>query len=111
MPSATEFSTTPSANTTIGGLSVGEGSTNPGSLNDVDRYIAAVIRDTYDKIPAAGSYLLASGGTLTGDLFRATRGGFLHHSSSGLASGQVYTQAEGTARPAAAEGSIVFYYT
>jgi len=109
MPSASEFSLTPDANVTIGGVNVAEGC-SPGGLNNVERYLAAAMRDTYDKIPAAGTFVPASGGSYTGDIFRATRGAYLHHAGSAQTDGRVMFLPEGSARPTGAEGMVVFYY-
>jgi hypothetical protein len=109
MPSASEFSLTPSANVTIGGTNVAEGC-SPGGLNEAIRYVASVCRDTFDRVGGTGTYLLSSGGTLTGDIFRATRGAYLHHAGSAQTDGRVMFLPEGSARPAGAEGMIVFYY-
>lgn len=110
MPSANEFSTTPGDNVTIGGLDVGEGC-NPGNINNALRYVAAVVRDTSDKIPGAGTAMPITGGTFTGDIFRKDRGAFLHHGGSAQTSGIVDFLPEGSARPAGVEGRLVFYYT
>lgn len=110
MPSASEFVTTPASNTTIGGVNVGEGCP-PGGINEAIRYLAAVARDSYDRIPAPGSFLPIGGGTLTGDILRQGRGAYLHHANSAQSNGQFYTMPEGTARPSPAEGVFVFYYS
>lgn len=109
MPSAAEFSTTPSVNVTIGGINVGE-DCSPGGINDAIRYIAAVMRDTFDRIPATGAYVPTTGGTYTGDILRQGRGAFLHHAGSAQIDGRVMFLPEGSARPAGAEGLVVFYY-
>jgi len=109
MPSATEFSTTPSVNVTIGGINVGEGC-SPTGINDAIRYIAAVSRDTYDRIPASGGFVPTTGGSFTGDIFRATRGAYLHHAGAAQTDGRVIFLPEGSARPAGSEGLLVFYY-
>lgn len=109
MPVATEFSTTPSVNVTIGGINVGEGC-SPSGLNDATRYIAAVIRDTYDRIPATGAYVPTTGGSYTGDILRSTRGAYLHHAGAAQTDGRVIFLPEGSARPAGSEGLLVFYY-
>lgn len=109
MPSASEFSLTPDANVTIGGVNVAEGC-SPGGLNNVERYLAAAMRDTYDKIPAVGTFVPASGGSYTGDILRATRGAYLHHAGSAQTDGRVMFLPEGSARPTGAEGMVVFYY-
>lgn len=110
MVSPTEFSVDPNANTTIGGVNVAE-MCPPDGINNALRYVAAVVRVAYNSIPGPGAYVPASGGTFTGDIVRQGRGGYLHHASSALTSGQVYFLPEGSALPAAAEGSIVFFYT
>lgn len=109
MPSASEFSLTPDANVTIGGVNVAE-DCSPGGLNDALRYVAAVARDSYDRIPAPNTLMPKTGGTFSGEITRSGRGGYLHHANSAQSSGQVHTLPEGTARPASAEGTIVFYY-
>lgn len=110
MPSATEFSTSPAVNVTIGGVDVGEGC-SPAGLNNAIRYVAAVIRDTYDRIPATGGYVPTTGGTYTGDIFRSTRGAYLHHAGASQTDGRVIFLPEGSARPAGSEGLVVFYYS
>lgn len=109
MPSANEFSTTPATNTTIGGVNVGEDCA-PGGLNDAIRYLAAVARDTYDRVPAAGAFVPTTGGNV-GPLIRQGQGAYLSHAGSAQTSGMVYFLPEGSPRPTAAEGTIVFYYS
>ena len=110
MPSASEFSTTPDDNQTIGGKFMGEGA-SPADVNNVIRYLAAVIRDNFNRISPTGSFLPLSGGTLTGDIVRQGRGAYLHHAGAGQTNGQVVFLPEGSARPAQAEGMVVFYYS
>jgi len=109
MPSASEFSTTPDQNNTIGGINVAEGC-SPAGLNNVARYLAAAIRDTSDKIPGAGTAMPIAGGTFTGDILRSTRGAYLHHAGPAQTDGRVMFLPEGSARPTGAEGMVVFYY-
>lgn len=109
MPSAAELSATPDANTTIGGTNVAEGC-SPGGMNNALRYIAAICRDTFDRIGSPGSFMPTSGGSFTGNVTRQGRGAFLHHANAAQTDGQVYFLPEGSARPAAAEGVVVFYY-
>lgn len=110
MPSASEFSATPAANTTIGGVNVGEGC-SPGGLNDVERYLAAAMRTLYDQVQTVAAAMPISGGAFTGDITRQGKGAYLHHANAAQANGQVYVLPEGSARPAAAEGVVVFYYS
>lgn len=109
MPSANEFSTTPDNNATIGGFDVSEGCP-PANMNNALRYVAAVIRDTSDKIPTAGAAMQISGGTFTGDILRKDRGAYLHHAGQAQQNGQVSFLPDGSARPAAVEGAVAFYY-
>jgi len=109
MPSASEFSTDPNQNLTIGGLDVSEGC-SPANINGALRYTAAVIRDSADKVPTVGGFVPSTGGTYTGDIFRQSRGAYLHHAGSGQTDGRVMFLPEGSIRPTAAEGMIVFYY-
>lgn len=110
MPSASEFSLTPAANLTIGGVNVAE-DCSPGGINDAIRYIAAAARDSYDRIPAAGTYMPFTGGAFTGEITRQGQGGYLRFASSSLTNALVYANPEGTARPTAAEGVLVLYYS
>lgn len=110
MPSPTEFSTNPDANTTIGGVNIAEGC-SPAGLNNVERYLAATIRVAWDAIPAAGTYMPLTGGAFTGEITRQGKGAYLHHANSAQSNGLLYIVPEGTARPAAAEGTVVFYYS
>ena len=110
MPSASEFSTTPSENASIGGKGCVEGATQTADVNDMLRYMAAVIRDTYDRIGGAGTYMPTTGGTFTGDILRKDRGAYLHHAGSAQTDGRVMFLPEGSARPVGAEGMVVFYY-
>lgn len=110
MPSASEFSTTPAGNGTIGGTNVGEGCP-PGGLNDALRYMAAAARDSYDRIPAPGAFMPTAGGAFTGDIMRQSRGAYLHHANAAQTSGRVYFLPEGTALPALSEGDVVFFYS
>ena len=110
MPSASEFSTVPNENITIGGKSIADGDTATADINDIIRYLAAVIRDSADKVPTVGGFVPSTGGTYTGDIFRQSRGAYLHHAGSGQTDGRVMFLPEGSIRPTAAEGMIVFYY-
>jgi len=109
MPSAADFSTTPDANTTVGGVNVAE-QCSPKGINDAIRYLAAVARDSFDKIPAVGTFMPFSGGSFTGNVTRQGRGAFIHHANAAQTDGQIFFLPDGTARPPAAEGIVVFYY-
>ena len=110
MPSASEFSITPDENLTIGGFNVAEGCP-PASINNAIRYMAAVARDSYNRLPATGSYLASTGGTITGSIIRSGGGAHFYHARSDLTTGAIWFQQEGSARPTAAEGTVVFYHS
>lgn len=110
MPSASEFSTDPDDNTTIGGVNVGEGC-SPGGINNAERYLAAAMRSLYDQVQGFTGGMPVTGGAFTGDITRQGRGAYLHHANAAQSNGQLYTVPEGTARPAAAEGTVIFYYS
>lgn len=110
MPSANEFSIVPAENATIGGVDVSEGC-SPAGMNNALRYVAAVVRDSADKVPAANNSLPLAGGTVTGDIYRQNRGAYLYHAGSGQNNAPISFLPEGSARPAALEGAVVFYYS
>lgn len=111
MPSASEFDANPNNIATIGGKGITEGATATADINDIIRYIAAVCRDTFDRIPATGGFVPSTGGTYTGDILRSGRGAYLHHAGSGQTDGRVSFLPEGSIRPTPAEGMVVFYYS
>ncbi|GAA0730007.1 hypothetical protein [Sphingomonas japonica] len=104
-----EYSTNPSANTTIGGKFVGE-DCPPGNINDAIRQLAADGKDLSNTVGAGSAAMPKSGGEFTGDIVRAGRGGYLHHANPAQSDGRLVFKAQGSSRPAAAEGMIVFYY-
>lgn len=109
MASASEFSTDPNLNTTIGGVNVAEGC-SPAGLNNVERYLAAAMRTLYNQVQNVAAAMPLTGGTFTGDISRSGRGGYLHHAGSGQTSGRVYFLPEGSAMPPMSEGDVVFFY-
>lgn len=110
MPSASEFSTDPASNTTIGGKNVAE-NCPPDGLNDVERYLAAAMRSLYDQVQGLSGGMPLSGGSFTGDITRQGQGGYLHWASSSLGNAQAYALPEGSARPTPSEGMLVLYYS
>lgn len=110
MPSASEFSTTPDQNITIGGINVGE-DCSPAGINDAIRYTAAVVRTLYDQVQGVTGAMPLTGGTFTGDILRSGRGAYLHHANSARTGGMVDFLPEGSVRPTPVEGMVVFYYT
>lgn len=55
------------------------------------------------------AYVPAAGGAFTGDISRSTRGAYLHHNSSALASGRIFVQPAGSP-PTMADGDILLEY-
>lgn len=110
MPSASEFSETPDQNVTIGGVNVGE-DCSPAGINNAIRYVAAVVRTLYNQVQTLAGAMPKTGGTFTGDIAREGRGAYLHHAGSAQTDGRVMFLPEGSPRPTAAEGMLVFYYS
>lgn len=104
-----DYSTTPASNGTIAGINVAEGCP-PANVNNAIRQLASDGKALSDQVGDIETGMPVTGGTFTGDIKREGRGGYLHFASSALTSGKVYIVADGTARPAAAEGVVVFYY-
>lgn len=111
-----DWSETPASNTTIDGTSIAE-NCSPANLNNAIRSLMAGVRTfkiLYDAlVTTVAGKVAASGGTFSGTQPVYTgEGAFLHHQSSGNASGKVYILADGSSRPASpANGDLVFYYT
>lgn len=110
MASASEFSLDPNANTTIGGVNVGE-NCSPAGINNAERYLAAAMRSLYDQVQTLTNGMPVTGGAFTGPITRQGQGAFLNHANAAQTAGQIYTLPEGSARPTAAEGVIVWYYS
>ena len=105
------YSATPASNTTIGGLNVTENNTAVASLNNVAREIVAEGRQLYDLVAAIGSPLLLTGGTLTGDINRQGRGGYLSSNNASYTAPQVYYVVTGGSAPSSPpNGSLIFYH-
>ena len=106
------YSLTPSANVTIGAVSVAEGCP-PGNVNDAIRQLAADGKDlanTVGGISTAGLMPL-TGGAFLGQITRSGKGGYLFNANSAQGGGQVSILATGTALPTSpTEGDIVFFY-
>ena len=107
-----DYSTTPSANVTIGGVSVAE-DCPPGNLNNAVRQLMAdgkALDSTVSAIDVS-AYLPLAGGTVTANIVRSGKGSHRYNADATLTSGATYFLATGTARPTAAEGVVVFYYS
>lgn len=105
------YSTTASVNTTIGGLNIDE-NCPAANVNNVARQIVAEGRQLYDIVAgiSVASYMPLAGGTFTGNVLQSGAGAYRYNASSSLTSGATYFLPTGSARPAPAEGVVVFYY-
>lgn len=108
-PSASEFSTDPDDNDTIGGKDIGE-DCDPGNVNDVIRYLAATVRALYDQVQTLTNAMPKSGGTFTGDISRQGQGAYMVFADASQTSGKVYKLPEGSDTPTLAEGEGVLFY-
>lgn len=104
--SVADYSTVPSANTTIGGVFIGEGC-SPANINNVIRIMAADIRVFYDGVPAAASFMPRAGAAFTGNPTFNGRGGYLHHNDAANTGGRIFIQASGGAVPTMADGDFL----
>lgn len=103
-----DWSATPSANTTVDGINIAEGCP-AGNVNGALRSIMASVRAMLNNLPSATDYLKRDGTvSVTGALTRQGAGGFLFNASG--AGGKVTVQAEGQARPPAVDGDWLAEY-
>ena len=107
-----DYSTTPASNTTIGGQSVAENTTAPGTINLAIRQLMADGKALSNTVAGfnLSAYAPLDALTFTGQPKYSGRGAFLHHNSSGNASGRVFVQAVGSAVPTMANGDILIEY-
>lgn len=110
MASASEFSTDPNANTTIGGTNIAE-NCPPAGVNNVARYLAAAMRTLYNQVQTLTGGMPLTGGIFSGDITRQGRGPYLHHASSSFTSARVFVQATGGSVPSGmVDGDILIEY-
>lgn len=108
--SFSDYSTTPGANTTVGGVNVGE-NCPPANVNNAIRQLAADGKELSDAVDALDAGMPVAGGTFTGNITRQGAGGYLYNAGAAQTGGKVYFLPEGTALPSLAEGDVVFFYT
>lgn len=106
------YSLTPAQNLTIGGQSIAEGTTSPGTVNLAIRQLMADGKALSDQVLAINlsSYAPLNAPVFTGQPTFQGRGGFLHHANSANGSGRLFTQAEGDALPALVNGDAIATY-
>lgn len=106
------YSLTPAQNLTIGGQSIAEGTTSPGTVNLAIRTLMADGKALSDQVLAINlsSYAPLNAPVFTGQPTFQGRGGFLHHANSANGAGRVYVQADGDALPALVNGDLLATY-
>ena len=107
-----DYSTTPASNTTIGGLSIGENTTSPATMNNAVRQLMADGRALSDTVAAINlaNYAQLNAPAFTGQPTYSGRGAFLHHNNSANSSGRIFIQASGGAAPSMSNGDWLAEY-
>ena len=113
-----DWSTTASENTSIGGISIAE-NCPPSNLNNADRELMAELRTAFSPaldaffasvdLPTARSLLAvlsSAGGAVTGNIVRDTAGPRLYHTNAAYTSGRVFFTASGASDPTSLAGDI-----
>lgn len=117
-----DWSTTASANTTVGGIDIGEGCP-PSNLNNAIREVMAEVRvafnpalDPFFSSATKGDARLAIdaygrfGGTISGNIIRESAGTHLYHVNSAMLSGRIFLTAAGASDPTSLAGDIWLTY-
>lgn len=108
--SFSDYSTTPSDNTTINGINVAE-NCPAGNVNNAIRQLMADGKELSANVPDASAYLLKSGGTMTGNINRSGAGTHAYYASGSFLSFKVHLVPEGSTRPTGlSNGDWVAYY-
>ena len=106
-----DYSTTPSANTSIAGINIAE-NCPAANVNNALRQLAADGKTLNNVVNAITTGMPIGGGTFTGAIYFTGAGAFRYNVDSTLISGRDYHLVEGSSRPSSpAEGDRVFYYT
>lgn len=112
MAAFSSYSTTASANVTIGAINIGEGAA-AANMNDALRAILAEGKQLSDIVAgiSTSSLMPLTGGAFTGNITRSGSGSYTYYANSSLTGGAEHVQAVGTALPSSpAEGTKVFFY-
>jgi|GEM_PF-1553969 len=106
------YSLTPAANLSIGGQSIAEGTTAPGTVNLAIRQIMSDGRALSDTVGAINlaSYAPLLAPVFTGQPTYTGRGAFLHHENAANVSGRVFIQAAAAAVPTMSNGDILLTF-
>lgn len=106
-----EYSTNPDENTTIGGLSVAEGSTSLAALNNVQRQTAADIAKLDEKLDNIPIGIPKAGGEFLGNVTRKDFGGYYLANDPTQVAPRIYVLPEGAPAPTAPpSGSLLIYH-
>lgn len=106
-----DYSTTPSANTSIAGISIAENATPMANINNAIRQLMADAKTFSDASPDTSALMPKAAGTFSGtEPIYTGRGAYMHHNDSANTSGRVIFLPVGSARPSPAAGMVVFYY-
>ena len=104
-----DYSLTPSANTSIAGINIAE-NCPAANINNALRQIAADGKDL--SVTVTGLTTGFTGGAVSVALTQTGAGAYRYNVDSTLTSGRDYHLIEGSARPTSpSEGDRVFYYT
>jgi len=106
-----DYSTTPSSNTSIAGISIAENATPMANINNAIRQLMADAKTFSDASPDTSALMPKAGGTFSGtEPIYSGRGAMLGHNDPANTSGRVVFLPTGSDRPSPAAGMIVFYY-
>ena len=106
------YSTNPGDNNTLGGLSIAEGATSPGAVNNGLRQIMADGKELAVQIADIdfAAYALKANPVFTGQATFSGRGAVLHFNNPANSSGRIFIQAKGAELPTLANGDQVWTY-
>lgn len=99
-----DWSDTPSSNTTVDGINIGEGCPS-GNINNALRSIMAGVHTLSTTIPSSAAFMPRTGGAFTGPVTYS--GALLSYADAGFASGRIYVQAAGGSPPAMSNGDLL----
>lgn len=104
-----DWSATPSQNTSIDGINIGEGCP-PANINNAIRSVMASVKVAFQGLPSTANFVAKTGGVFTGNPTYTGRGGYLHFNDASMTSGRVFVQAAGGGAPAMSNGDILIEY-
>jgi len=106
------YNVTPSANLTIAGQSIAEGTTAPGTINLAVRTLMSDGKLLSDQVAGINLSLYAplASPAFTGQPTVSARGAILHHNNPANSSGRIFIQAVGSPAPAMQNGDLLLEY-